>query len=115
MSLRRIPVVRLDIFQLGLQSVFRECKKARHVVSGPLKTLKTVSTKECQYATARHLPVPLNSECANAYCDDCFSVLLRARPRDHLEVLESVYMYIHVQRPDFKYMFKRNCETFVNM
>ena len=39
----------------------------------------------------------MNSECAKAYCDDCFSVLSRARSCRHLEVLESVY--IHVQRP----------------
>ena len=31
-------------------------------------------------------------------CDDCFSVLSRARFLRHLEVLESVY--IHVQCPD---------------
>ena len=59
-------------------------------------TLKTVSTKEYQSAIARHLF--LNKECAKAYCDDCFSVLSRARFRCHLEVLESVN--IHVQRPD---------------
>ena len=50
-------------------------------------TLKTVSPKEHQSAIARHLS--LNKECAKAYCDDCFSVLSRARSRRHPEVLES--------------------------
>ena len=69
---------------------------------------KTVSTKEYKSAIARHLS--LNSECGKAYCDDCFSVLLRARSRCHLKVLESVY--IHVQRPDLPVCVqKRNCET----
>ena len=45
-------------------------------------TLKTVSTKEYQSAIARHLS--LSSECAKACCDDCFSVLSRARSRRHL-------------------------------
>ena len=58
--------------------------------------LKTVSTKEYQSAIARHLS--LNSECAKAYCDGCFSILSCASSRRHLEVLESAY--IHVQRPD---------------
>ena len=34
----------------------------------------------------------LNSECAKAYCDDCFSVLSSARSRHHLKVLELVYI-----------------------
>ena len=59
-------------------------------------TLKTVSAKEYKYAIARHLS--LNSECAKAYCDECFSVLSCARSRRYLEVLESVY--VHEQRPD---------------
>ena len=71
-------------------------------------TMLIVSTKEYQSAIARNLS--LNSECAKAYCDDCFSVLLRARSRCHLEVLESVHEYVHVQRPDL--CSKRGCETF---
>ena len=59
-----------------------------------IDTLKTISTKEYHFAIARHLS--LNKGCAKAYCDDCFSVLSRARSCRHLEVLESVYMYIHV-------------------
>ena len=59
-------------------------------------SLRTIATKENNSAIARHLP--LDKECAKAYCDDCYSVLSRARSRCHLGVLESVY--IHVQRPD---------------
>ena len=59
-------------------------------------SLKTIAAKEYHSAIARHLS--FNKECAIAYCDDCFSVLSRARSRRHLEVLESVY--IHVPRPD---------------
>ena len=59
-------------------------------------TLKTVSTKAYQSAVTWHLS--LNSECAKAYCDNCFSVLSLARSCRHLEFLESVY--VHVQRPD---------------
>ena len=40
----------------------------------------------------------MNIERAQAYCDDCFSVLSRAMSRRHLEVLE--FVYIHVQRPN---------------
>ena len=64
---------------------------------GNADILKTISTKEYQSAIARHLS--LNSQCAKAYCDDCFGVLSRARSYRHLEVLESVY--IHEQHPDF--------------
>ena len=49
-----------------------------------------------QSSIAKHLST--NIEFAKAYCDDCFSVLSRARSCRHLEVLESVY--IHVQRPN---------------
>ena len=59
-------------------------------------SLKTIATKHYPSAIARHLS--LDKECAKAYCDDCFSVLSRARSRRHFEVLESVY--IHVQCPD---------------
>ena len=59
-------------------------------------SLKTISTKEYHSAIARHLS--LNKEWSKAYCDDCFSVLSRARSHRHLKVLESVY--IRVQRPD---------------
>ena len=45
-----------------------------------LKT--TVSTEGNQSAIARHLS--LNSECSEAYCDDCFSILSHARSRHHL-------------------------------
>ena len=54
------------------------------------------ATKIYQSSLAKHLS--MNIECAKAYCDDCFSVLSRARSCRHLEVLESVY--IHVQRPN---------------
>ena len=60
------------------------------------------ATKTYQSAIAKHLS--MNIECAKAFCDDCFSVLSRARSRRHLEVLESVY--VHVQRP-ISYVFKK--------
>ena len=37
-------------------------------------TLKTISTKEYQFAIACYLS--LNSECAKAYCDDCLSAFI---------------------------------------
>ena len=54
------------------------------------------ATKTYQSAIAKH--ISMNIKCAKAYCDDCFSVLSRARSRRHLDVLESVYS--HVQRPN---------------
>ena len=53
-------------------------------------SLKTIAKKEYHSAVARHLS--LDKECAKAYCDNCFSVLSRARSRRRLEVLESVYL-----------------------
>ena len=41
----------------------------------------------------------MNSECATAYSDDCFSVLSLARCRLYLEVLEFV-SYIYTQRSE---------------
>ena len=51
-------------------------------------SLKTIAAKGYHSAIARHLS--LDKECAKAYCDDCYSVLSRARSRRHLEVLESI-------------------------
>ena len=88
-------MVRVGVRRSGrLQNVKRSDGTVN--ASDNVDTLKTVSTKEYQSAIARHLS--LNEECARAYCDDCFSVLPRARSRHHLEVLKSVY--ILVQRLD---------------
>ena len=57
-----------------------------------------VSTKQYRSAIARYY-LSLNSECAKAYCDGCFSVSSRGRSHRHREVSESVN--IHVQRPAF--------------
>ena len=72
----------------------RNGKKCDGLVNGCDNTDSV--TKTYQSSIAKHLS--MNIECVKAYCDDCFSVLPRARSCRHLEVLESVY--IHVQRPN---------------
>ena len=44
--------------------------------------------KDYQSAIAKHLPI--NNDRAKLYCNECFSVLSRARSRKHLEILESI-------------------------
>ena len=72
----------------------RNGKKCDGLVNGCDNT--DSETKTYQSSIAKHLS--MNIECAKAYCDDWFSVLSRARSYRHLEVLESVYIY--VQRPN---------------
>ena len=82
----------------------RNGKKCDGLVNGCDNT--DFASRTYQSSIAKHLSMSI--EYAQAYCDDCFSVLLRARSCRHLEVLESVY--IHVQLPNF-YVQKRNCQT----
>ena len=66
-------------------------------------TFKTDSTKKYQCAIASHLS--LNNECAKAYCNDCFSVLSRARSRCHIENLESGSCSGYIKYVCVRYIF----------
>ena len=73
-------------------------KKAASIHSNIVNGCDNTDSAARNYLSSIAKHLSMNIECAKAYCDDCFSVLSRARSCRHLEVLESVY--IHVQRPN---------------